>query len=101
MTGFQQELMTVQEAARWFRRSPSWLRQQGDLLRLATPGGQPLFHVRVCRSYILGRLCGLQGALLRQAQVRALAVACGLEQWTHLAAMEQAVSELPQAEVIK
>lgn len=99
MTGFQQELMTAQEAARWFRRSPSWLRLQRDLLRLATPGGQPLYHVGVCRSYVLGRLCGLQGALLRQAQVRALAAACGLQHWAQLKELERAVADGPLPDV--
>lgn len=98
MTGFQQEVMTMQEAARWFRRSTSWLRLQTDLLRLVGPGGLPLFHIRLCRTYILGRLCGLQGVLLRQAQVRALAVECGLEQWPQLAALEQGVGAPPQPE---
>ena len=101
MIDCQQELMTVEEAAKWFRRSASWLRQQADLLRLAAPGGQPLFHVRVCRSYILGRLCGLEGGRLRQAQVRALAAACGLEQWPYLSELEQSVIEAPPAGVMK
>ncbi len=78
MTDVPQELMTPHEAARWFRRSPAWLRQQTDLLRVCGPGGQPLYHVRVCRAYVLGKLCGLAGSALRRAQVRALAVACGL-----------------------
>lgn len=79
MTQLTQELMTPHEAARWFRRSPSWLRQRGDLLRVGGPGGQPLYHVRVCRAYVLGRLCQLDPASLRQAQIRALAAACGLD----------------------
>jgi hypothetical protein len=78
MTQLAQELMTPHEAARWFRRSPSWLRQQPALLRLRAPGGQPLFHIRVCRAFVLGRLCGLEGDQLRQAQLKALAAACGL-----------------------
>jgi len=73
-----QELMTPHEAARWFRRSPSWLRQQHKLLRVAGPGGQPLYHVRVCRAYILGQICRLADAELRRVQVKALAEACGL-----------------------
>ncbi len=73
-----QELMTPHEAARWFRRSPSWLRQQHELLKVAGPGGQPLYHVRVCRAYVMGRLCRLRGEALRQVQIRALAAACGL-----------------------
>jgi hypothetical protein len=73
-----QEVMTPAEAARWFRRSPSWLRQQRSLLRLGGPNGQPLFHVHVCRAYILGCLCHLTDAALRRVQIRALAAACGL-----------------------
>ena len=79
MTDVAQELMTPHEAARWFRRSPSWLRQQAELLRVRGAGGQPLFHVRVCRAYVLGKLCGLSGQALREAQIKALASACGLE----------------------
>lgn len=78
MTEVAQELMTPHEAARWFRRSPSWLRQQSRLLRIGSPGGQPLYHVRVCRAYVLARLCGLDGEALRRAQIKALAAACGL-----------------------
>ena len=78
MTEVTQELMTPQEAARWFRRSPSWLRQQSELLRVRGPSGQPLFHVQVCRAYVLGRICGLDRAGMRQTQVKALAAACGL-----------------------
>jgi hypothetical protein len=78
MTQVCQELMTPEEAAKWFRRSPSWLRQRGDLLRLAGPGSQPLYHVRVCRAYVLGLVCGLGPEGLRRAQVKALAEACGL-----------------------
>lgn len=78
MTDIAQELMTPDEAARWFRRSPSWLRQQRELVRVAGPGGQPLHHVRVCRAYILGRMQGLQGDPLRAIQLQALAAACGV-----------------------
>ena len=78
MIEITQELMTPHEAARWFRRSPSWLRQQHELLKVAGPGGQPLYHVRVCRAYVMGRLCRLRGERLRQVQIRALAAACGL-----------------------
>ncbi len=74
-----QELMTPQEAARWFRRSPSWIRQQRTLLRVGNPGGQPLFHTHVCRAYVLGRICGLRAADLRRVQIEALAAACGLD----------------------
>jgi hypothetical protein len=80
MTEVAQELMTPHEAARWFRRSPSWLRQQAKLLRVGGPGGQPLYHVRVCRAYVLGQICGLDDAELQQIQTQALAAACGLDQ---------------------
>ena len=60
MLEIAQELMTPDETARWFRRSVSWLRQQKELLRTVGPRGQPLFHVRVCRAYVLGRLRGLR-----------------------------------------
>lgn len=79
MTDLAQELMTPDEAAKWFRRSLSWLRQQDDLLRTSGPGGQPLFHVRVCRAYVLGKLCRLTGEALRSVQIRALASACGVD----------------------
>ena len=74
-----QELMTPHEASRWFRRSPSWLRQQRGLLRLRSQSGQPLFHIRVCRAYVLGRLCGLEHEQLHRVQIEALAAACGLD----------------------
>ncbi|MBP7747840.1 MAG: hypothetical protein KA383_17115 [Phycisphaerae bacterium] len=79
MTEIAQELMTPDEAARWFRRSLSWLRQQKGLIRLAGPGGQPLYHVRVCRAYILGRMRNLASEPLREIQLAALASACGLD----------------------
>ena len=78
LTDINQELMTPHEAARWFRRSPSWLRQQAELLRVGGPNGQPLYHVRVCRAYILGRMCSLAGDDLRRIQVQALESACGV-----------------------
>lgn len=78
MTELVQELMTPDEAAKWFRRSPSWLRQQRELLHVGGPTAQPLFHVRVCRAYVLGRLRGLTGEALRDVQLEALAVACGI-----------------------
>ena len=78
MNDITQELMTPHEAARWFRRSPSWLRQQPDLLRVSGPGGQPLYHVGVCRAYVLAQMCGLRGDELEHTQIRALAAACGL-----------------------
>ncbi len=78
MTELAQELMTPDEAAKWFRRSISWLRQQRDLLRVGGPHGQPLYHVRVCRAYVLGQLQGLPPETLRTTQLQALASACGL-----------------------
>ena len=79
MLEIAQELMTPQEAARWFRRSPSWLRQQAALLKLGGPNGQPLYHTHVCRAYVYAKLCELEGAGLRAAQLSALASACGLD----------------------
>ena len=79
MIEITQELMTPHETARWFRRSPSWVRQQTDLLRVGAVGGQPLYHVRACRAYVLGRLCRLAGEAIRRVQIDALADACGLE----------------------
>ncbi len=76
--------MTPQEAARWFRRSVSWLRQQREILRLGGRTTQPLFHVCICRAYCLGRLCGLAGDALRRVQVEALAAACGLAECERL-----------------
>lgn len=78
MNELAQELMTPNEAARWFRRSRTWLRQQAELVRLGSPGGQPLYHIRVCRAYVLGKMRGLLGEALRQVQLAALATACGL-----------------------
>ena len=97
MTDVPQELMTPHEAARWFRRSPSWLRQQNDLLRVGGHGGQPLYYVRVCRAYVLARLCGLDPDALRQAQVKALAAACGLIESAEL--LDQTVNILPPEQV--
>jgi hypothetical protein len=79
MTEPLQEIMTTVEAAEWFRRSVSWLRQQPELLRLGGPRGQPLYHVRLCRAYILGRLRGARGDALREVQLQALAAACALD----------------------
>jgi hypothetical protein len=78
MTDLHQELMTPPEAAKWFRRSTSWLRHQPDLLRVRGAGGQPLYHVSICRAYVLGRICGLTGQPLHRLQIKALAAACGL-----------------------
>jgi hypothetical protein len=100
MTDVAQELMTPHETARWFRRSPSWLRQQTRLLRVGGPNGQPLYHVHVCRAYVLGQLCGLDDAGLRQVQVRALAAACGLSEERQLlwgtAALPEETAEATQ-----
>ena len=79
MTELVQEIMTPVEAAEWFRRSVSWLRQQPELLRFSGPRAQPLFHVRVCRAYVLGRLRGVKGEALREVQLKALAAACELD----------------------
>lgn len=78
MTEVQQELMTPKEAANWFRRSVSWLRRQPHLVRLAGPGGQPLYHLAVCRAFVLGQMAGASGAELRRLQIAALARDCGL-----------------------
>lgn len=72
------ELMTPNEAADWFRRSTSWLRQQRGLLRVGGRTGQPLYHVQVCRAYLLGKLQNLRDAPLMRLQLHALAAACGL-----------------------
>lgn len=74
-----QELMTPDEAARWFRRSPSWLRRQHDLQRLGTAQGQPLYHVDICRAYVLGKVCGLVGDALRNVQIAALSASCRVD----------------------
>ncbi|RMF77969.1 MAG: hypothetical protein D6744_10685 [Planctomycetota bacterium] len=95
MIEITQELMTPQETARWFRRSPSWVRQQTDLLRVGAVGGQPLYHVRACRAYVLGRLCRLSGAALRRVQIDALADACGLEA-THRLLRDAEIPEVKQ-----
>lgn len=78
MLDVQQELMTPPEAAKWFRRSTSWLRRQPHLLKLVGPRGQPLYHIGSCRAYMLGRLIGASGLELRRVQLRALAETCGL-----------------------
>ncbi len=70
------ELLTPGEAAAWFRRSPTWVRQQRDLLRLG-PKYQ-LYHRAACRAFVLARMLGLTGADARRLQVLALAAACGL-----------------------
>ena len=78
MNPVAQELLTPQEAAKWFRRSASWLRRQSDLLCLRRLGGQPLYHVDICRAYVLGKLCDLSPADLRAAQLQALRLRCAL-----------------------
>lgn len=78
MLEMPQELMTPAEAARWFRRSTSWLRRHPEVVHLRQSGGPPLYHIRTCRAYVLGRICGLAGEALRQVQLRALAAACGI-----------------------
>ncbi|MBI5864607.1 MAG: hypothetical protein HZB38_08875 [Planctomycetes bacterium] len=102
MTDVQQELMTPNEAAKWFRRSVSWLRRQPRLLRLRGPNGQPLFHIGVCRSYVLGQLAGASGPELRRLQISALARACGLSQDQAVAAMlEPRPKERPATEAVQ
>ena len=96
MIEITQELMTPHEAARWFRRSPSWLRQQHELLKVAGPGGQPLYHVRVCRGYVMGKLCRLRGEMLRRVQLQALAAACGLSENEEVRALLAAAAGNPQ-----
>ncbi|MBK8914634.1 MAG: hypothetical protein IPM64_08570 [Phycisphaerales bacterium] len=78
MTNVTQEIMTPREAARWFRRSPGWLRQQRGLLRITGPGGQPLYHLAVCRAYVLARMCDAPPGVVRRVQVEALERACGV-----------------------
>ncbi len=80
MTDVQQELMTPTEAAIWFRRSVSWLRRQPQLVRLSGPGGQPLYHLAVCRAFVLGQMAGASGVELRRLQIAALARDCGLSE---------------------
>lgn len=78
MVEIVQELMTPQEAAEWFRRSPTWMREQKHLLRVRAGGGQALYHVDVCRAYVLGLLRGLDGEGLRRLQLAALESSCKL-----------------------
>lgn len=80
MLDVQQELMTPPEAAKWFRRSTSWLRRQPHLVKLVGPRGQPLYHIGSCRAYMLGQLIGATGPELRRVQLRTLAKACGLSE---------------------
>ncbi len=97
MLEIAQELMTPHETARWFRRSPSWLRQQHDLLHTGGPGGQPLFHVRVCRAYVLGKLCGLAGEELKKVQLQALTAACGIGDTRNQADVLESAESTPAA----
>lgn len=90
MLEIPQELMTPHEASRWFRRSPSWLRQQTDLLKVGGPHGQPLYHTRVCRAYVYGKMCELDAAGLRRVQLAALASCCGLVEAPSEAELEPA-----------
>ena len=87
MLDVQQELMTPPEAARWFRRSTSWLRRQPHILKLVGPRGQPLYHIGTCRAYMLGQLVGATGPELRRVQLRSLAEACGLSEDHAIAAV--------------
>ena len=97
MTGIAQEIMTAKEAAAWFRRSTSWLRQQEELLRIGGSQSAPLFHIRVCRAFMLAKMCGISGPELRQAQIAALAEDCGLNP----AALAQAgINETPQLDEV-
>jgi hypothetical protein len=73
------ELLTPDETAEWFRRSVSWLRQQSELLRSSGRGQQPLYHVVVCRAYLLGRFLNLAAPDLRRLQLAALAEHAGLK----------------------
>ena len=79
MVEIVQELMTPQEAAKWFRRSPTWIREQKHLLRVRAGGGQALYHVDVCRAYVLGLLRELDGEGLRRLQLAALEGSCRLD----------------------
>ena len=79
------ELMTPDEAARWFRRSPSWLRQQRDLVRLGANRAQPLFHVKVCRAWVLGKMSRLDPDALRRLQLKALESECQISPESSLA----------------
>lgn len=78
MKPIDRELMTAGEAARWFRRSASWLRRQKAILKLAGPGGRPLYHLAACRAYLLGIASGWDAQMLRAAQLDALKAASGL-----------------------
>ena len=83
MVEIAQELMTPQEAAEWFRRSPTWIREQRRLLRMKADGGQALYHVDICRAYVLGLLRELDGDALQRIQLAALEAACKLSPTDH------------------
>lgn len=78
MIDFTQELMTPLEAARWFRRSQTWIRDQRGLLRLRFGQSQPLYHVDVCRAFVLGTIRALDADRIRHVQIAALEASCGL-----------------------
>ena len=82
MTEFAQELLTPDEAATWFRRSATWLRNVDDLVVFSAgqfgAGGQTLYPLACLRAFVLGWTEGLRGAALRRRQIEALAGACGL-----------------------
>lgn len=83
----EQELMTPREAARWFRRSLSWLRARREILRFGSETGNPRYHLLACRAYVLGALCGLDGEALRRVQLEAVASACGFPDKRRVAAL--------------
>lgn len=97
MTEIAQEVMTPKEAAQWFRRSASWLRHQQDLLRVGGTQTVPLFHVRVCRAYMLARMCGLSSEDVRRVQLAALAECCGLDAES---VTQTAVGAIPQLDEV-
>ena len=101
MEPVKQELRTPHEAARWFRRSTSWIRHQRDLIRLQPRGGQPLFHVRVCRAYVLGKMIRLNRTALRNAQIQALAADCDLRPPALVAREREALHLPPKPRVPK
>jgi hypothetical protein len=94
MLDVQQELLTSPEAAKWFRRSTSWLRRQPHIVKLVGPNGQPLYHIRSIRAYVLGQLVSASGPELRRVQLRALADACGLSE-------DQAIAAIVQEPIIR
>lgn len=83
MTDFNQELLTPDEAATWFRRSALWVNALDGLVVFSASAlggpGHRLYHIRCLRAFVLGWMEGLRGDALRQRQLSALAVDCGLE----------------------